>query len=79
MHFATTPAEQQQWMLQWRSAAVALEELRRKELRELTDEKAREISQMLLSAAPIPGDPRNKSTTSGFVEQQRIFAKARSR
>ena len=54
-------------------AGPELEAFRLQELRAMTDEQARAASEMLLAAAPIPGDPRNASTTSGLVEQQHYF------
>ncbi len=38
-----TPEEQRRWMEQWRHAAVALEEMKRYELRMLADEQARDL------------------------------------
>lgn len=65
-------------MAQWRSSAIALVEVKRQDMRELADEQARKDSEMLLSMAPIADDPRRGSQTSGLVEQQRYFAKARA-
>ena len=65
------------WVAQWRTTGPLLEAIRAEELRAMTEEQARAASEMLLAAAPIPGDPRTDSTTSGLVEQQRIFARAR--
>lgn len=61
-------------VLQWRSAAVALEGVRRNELRGLTDEEALVAADALLSLVALaPVDER----LTGLVEQQRIFARAR--
>ena len=65
------------WVEQWRTTGPMLEAIRAEELRAMTDEQARAASEMLLAAAPIPGDPRTHSTTSGLIEQQRIFARGR--
>jgi hypothetical protein len=59
---------------QWRSAASAMAEIRRENLRQLTDEDAVEAAEELLDLVRfLP--PRQG--TSGMVEQQRIFARAR--
>ncbi len=61
-------------VLQWRNAAVALEAVRRDELRGLTDEDALAAADALLSiVALVPDDER----PTGLVEQQRLFARAR--
>ena len=61
-------------MLQWRSAAVALEGVRRNELRGLTDEEALVAADALLSLVALAPA---KERPTGLVEQQRIFARAR--
>ena len=59
---------------QWRSAAIALESVRRQELRDLTDEEALQAADALLSLVPLaPADER----LTGLVDQQRLFARAR--
>lgn len=59
---------------QWRSAASAMAEIRQENLRQLTDEDAVEAAEELLDLVRfLP--PRQD--TSGLVEQQRIFARAR--
>ena len=40
LHLAETPEQQRLWMAQWRSAEAALLEVKREELRALTDEEA---------------------------------------
>ncbi len=58
----------------WRVTGPILEEVRRRELREMTDEQALQAVLDLLdlvSVAPA------KSGGSGLVEQQRYFARAR--
>lgn len=58
---------------QWRAAGPALAEVRRRELREMTDEQAAEAVLTLLDlAALLP----TKVGGSGLVEQQRLFARA---
>ena len=66
-------ASQQAWMMQWRRAAVALEEQRKRELQTLTDQDALAASDALLSLAlAVPLDPRRR-TSSGLVRQQALF------
>jgi len=73
---ATTPEEQRLWMQQWRDAAIALDEVRRDELANLTEEQARRGIRMLLE---IPGGWRNPSQLSGLIEQQALFQILRRR
>jgi hypothetical protein len=63
------------WAENWASAGQALEALRRGELQAMTDDDVRRAIADLFSG-PMPADlaPR---TTSGLVEQQRLFAKLR--
>jgi len=72
MKLATTPEEQRQWMAQWRRAAAALEEAKRDELANLSEAKAWQQIEALLSL--VTSYPR-KSDTSGLVEQQAWFHK----
>ena len=66
-------ASQRAWMMQWRRAAVALEEHRRRELRALTDQDALAASDALLSLATgLPLDT-NRLADSGLVRQQALF------
>jgi len=70
-------ASQKAWMMQWRRAAVALDELRRRELRALTDRDALAASDALLSlATALPIDAR-RLTDSGLVRQQAAFHRRR--
>lgn len=60
---------------QWRQAGPALERVHRDELRQLTDEQALAAAAELLDLArllPLP------TGVSGLVEQQRLFARART-
>lgn len=77
MKLAETPEEQRAWMAQWRAAEKALLEVKRQELRALTEEEARHYSQILLSMISFPRPPSERDRTSGLVEQQRWFAQAR--
>ncbi|HET9214855.1 MAG TPA: hypothetical protein VFN93_08875 [Gaiellaceae bacterium] len=58
----------------WRRAGPALEAMRRRELRALTDADALAAAEALLTL-PVPLPPRAELT--GLVEQQRIFARLR--
>ncbi len=59
------------WVKTWREAAPRLEAIRRRELRELDGFAA--ISQ-LCGIADYHTPPRAPSSTSGLIEQQRLFA-----
>lgn len=62
------------WMKAWRSAAEALERVRREELRSLDGRKA---IALLTGPADYRTVPRKARASSGLVEQQRWFSKAR--
>jgi hypothetical protein len=66
-------AAQRRWLEQWRGAAVALQEQRRRELRLLTDERALAASDALLSLASAQALSPHRRDNSGLVEQQRRF------
>jgi hypothetical protein len=70
MKLATTPEEQRRWMEQWREAAIALDEVRRDELANLTDEEAWRQTDALLELAD---HYREESLSSGLVDQQLWF------
>jgi hypothetical protein len=60
-------------MEQWRRAAAALEDQRKRELEALTDKEALAASDALLSlAVTLPIDVR-RLTDSGLVRQQALF------
>lgn len=63
------------WVETWRLAGEDLERIRRKELRELD---ARRAIELLCGAADYTSAPRAPKPTSGLVEQQQWFMKARS-
>ena len=67
---ATTREERRRWMEQWRSAAVALDEVKRDELANLGDAAAWQAADDLLGLAQFH---RQTSDTSGLVEQQAWF------
>jgi hypothetical protein len=66
--------EAKKYVEQWRRAGPELEKVRREELRNLTDEDVRAQIHALLELTKLyAGDRRS----SGLVDQQRIFQKAR--
>jgi hypothetical protein len=65
------------WMSQWQSAAVELEKVRVRELRELSEESAAELfNRCALPAADFWISPV-RAESSGLVEQQAIFRRSR--
>ena len=70
MKLATTPEEMRQWMRQWREAAIYLDEVKRDELANMTEEEGWRAIESLLSLAP---HYRRLSRTSGLVKQQAWF------
>ncbi len=62
------------WGETWAKAGPRLEAVRRRELREMTYEQRIRAIDSVLQIAARPGRPR---TSSGLVEQQRLFQKAR--
>jgi hypothetical protein len=67
--------ELERWTETWKQAGAELERIRREELRRMTDDDVRRAVADLFSGAP-PSDHEPR-TTSGLVEQQRLFAKLR--
>jgi hypothetical protein len=65
------------WLAQRRAGAHAVEAVELRELRALDPAIALACSEALLAAAPIARMVESRRATSGFVEQQRIFARAR--
>jgi hypothetical protein len=78
MHLAESPEEQRIWMQQWRSAAIALRDMKRQELRAMTDEQA--VAAFNALDMPPHDFPRapDRMDGSGLLEQQRLFQKARA-
>ncbi len=74
MKLATTPEEQRQWMQQWREAAIALDEVKRDELANMTDEEGWRAIESIQS---IRDGWRNPAALCGLIEQQAFFAKLR--
>jgi hypothetical protein len=64
------------WMQAWRNAGPALERVRRDELRTLDGHRALAL---LTGPADYRREPRMARPSSGLIEQQRLFMKARRR
>ncbi|HEY5036965.1 MAG TPA: hypothetical protein VII74_07540 [Chthoniobacterales bacterium] len=76
LRLAETPEEQKIWMAQWRSAEAALLEVKREELRALTNEDAvASFNALDMPPALVYRSPEREQS-AGFIEQQRIFGKA---
>ena len=68
-------AELKRWAETWERAGRELARIRRDELQRMTDDDVRRaVSDLFSDALPTDMEPR---TTSGLVEQQRLFAKLR--
>jgi hypothetical protein len=63
------------WAQTWESAGIALDALRRRELAAMTDDDVRRAIADIFTDAPMPDLPPR--STSGLVEQQRLFARLR--
>lgn len=63
-------------MAQWRAAGAALDQVRREELSQLNQARNAQIAASSFVTVP---PHRRDSQTSGLVEQQAIFLKARTR
>ncbi|MBI5393675.1 MAG: hypothetical protein HZA91_00080 [Verrucomicrobia bacterium] len=64
------------WVESWKRAGVAMERVRREELRRLDPQRA---IALLCGPADYRVPPRAARSTSGLVEQQRWFKKAADR
>lgn len=62
------------WVAQWRFAAVELPKQKARELRALTEKEAIADTDMLLDSQDDAWAPAERKTSSGFVDQQRLFA-----
>jgi hypothetical protein len=71
------PAHARAWLRQREVGAVALAAIEDAELRQLDAAAALAQSEALLSATPLHSITEERRSTSGFIEQQRIFARAR--
>jgi len=63
------------WVEQWAVTGPLLEEIKRRELREMTLAARQQAIEAVLSLAPIATGPRS---TSGLVELQRWLARSRA-
>jgi len=70
------PDYRHEWMRQWRRAAVALAEVRQRELAQMTDATALAAAERVL-ASPMMRAPPQSNASSGLVEQQRLFQRSR--
>lgn len=78
MRTSVTNEQRQAWMAQWRRAAVALEQVQRRELARMTDAEALAAAERVLTPGGDPYRDPQRLHTSGLVEQQRIFHRRRS-
>jgi hypothetical protein len=65
------------WLRQREQGAAAVAEIEARELRDLDADEALGLSDALLSATPLEPAEATRRTWSGFVDQQRLFARAR--
>lgn len=70
------PEYQHAWMRQWRRAAIALPEVRRRELAQMSDAAALAAAERVLAPQMLAAPPR-LDPLSGLVEQQRFFQRSR--
>lgn len=61
------------WMGQWKGAGPALAEVRRREVRDLSDAEALAATEELLSLAGCSPYPPERLVSSGLVAQQALF------
>ena len=71
---AEQPTFASDWFRQRLTGADAVAAIEAEELRALTDIEALRLADALLSAAPVDHMSRDRRESSGFVEQQRLFA-----
>jgi hypothetical protein len=74
---STLPPFARTWVRQRDAGAAAVAAIEAAELRELDAAEALKQAEALLAAAPIDAVAPSRRTTSGLVEQQRLFARAR--
>jgi hypothetical protein len=72
---AVVDEQLRQWVAQWRVAGAELKKQKRAELRALSDSQAIADADMLLNMVPGTWMPKLRETSSGLVEQQRIFSR----
>jgi hypothetical protein len=74
---ATQPSFAAAWLRQRQVGDAAVAEVERSELAGLTDVEALAIAEAVLAAAPLATMTADRVASSGFVEQQRLFARTR--
>jgi hypothetical protein len=74
MKHATTLEENRQWVQQWRETAIYLDEVKRDELANMTDEEGWRAIESIQS---LRDGWRNPAAVCGLIEQQALFAKLR--
>jgi len=75
-----TPADElalmKRWVDTWKYiTGPGLERIKKEELRALTDAQAAEDAETILSTSVEDWTPESRKTSSGLVEQQRLFSK----
>jgi hypothetical protein len=65
------------WLRQRELGATAVAAIEEDELRRLDGDEALRLADALLAATPREAIDPSRRTSSGFVEQQRLFARAR--
>ena len=70
-----TDASLRRWVAQWRIAATELPKQKARELRALTEKQAIDDANMLLDLKADAWSPPGRKLSSGFVDQQRLFAR----
>ena len=76
---STLPPYARAWMRQRDEGAARLAAIEAAELRQLDAAGALEQADALLAATPIDAIAPSRRTTSGLIEQQRLFSRARTR
>jgi hypothetical protein len=74
---ADHPAYARAWLAQRDAGHLAVAAIEAAELRALGAEEALRLSDALLAATPTHAMSEARRATSGFVEQQRLFGRAR--
>lgn len=73
----TQPSFALEWLRQRQSGAAAVAAIEAEELHALTPAEALAQAEALLDATPLEAIDPSRREWSGFVEQQRLFARAR--
>jgi len=69
---ADTLADRKRWVAQWRQTATFLDEVKRDELANMTDEECWSAIESLQSIKDVWRDP---AAVCGLIEQQALFAR----